>query len=126
LEGQYWCKKADFCRVPKEQWRWNLLIRTPDFVTQNELDQAAETLLKRGKTASVREVKLETITEGRCVQMLHIGPYDREPETIALMKAHAEKEGFTFHGRHHEIYLSDPRRVAPERLKTILRIPIKM
>ena len=57
--------------------------------------------------------------------MLHVGPYERESETIALMKAYAERNGMTFHGRHHEIYLSDPRRVPPERLKTILRHPVR-
>jgi len=72
----------------------------------------------------VREVRLETITEGQCVQMLHIGPYERETETIEVMKSFAAGQGFQFHGRHHEIYLSDPRRVPPDRLKTILRLPV--
>jgi hypothetical protein len=126
LEGQYWCGECggDFARVPKEQWKWRLLIRTPEFVTHDELDRAVQALLKKGKSPSVRDVKLETLTEGRCVQMLHVGPYEREPESIALMKACAEEKGLRFNGRHHEIYLSDPRRVAPERLKTILRIPV--
>ena len=127
LEGQWWSSdgQQDFSRIPKDQWCWKLLIRTPDFVTQNELAKAVETLLKRGKTQPVQEVKLESFTEGHCVQMLHVGPYEREHETIALMKAHAEKSGLQFHGRHHEIYLSDPRRVPPERLKTILRHPVR-
>jgi hypothetical protein len=125
LEALYWCGAgADFARVPKDHWHWKLLIRTPDFVGQAELDRAIAALLDKGKTPSVREVKLERLSEGRCVQMLHVGPYEREPETIALMKTHAEQHGLTFHGRHHEVYLSDPRRVAPERLKTILRIPV--
>jgi hypothetical protein len=127
LEGQYWCGEcgADFARVPKDQWCWHLLIRTPEFVTQDELDQAVASLLKKGKSPAVRDVRLESLSEGQCVQMLHVGPYEREPESIALMKAHVEKSGLVFHGRHHEIYLSDPRRVAPERLKTILRIPVR-
>jgi hypothetical protein len=126
LEGQWWADGVDnFARLPKDQWRWKLLIRTPDFVTGSELDKAVAMLLKRGKTPSVREVKLESLVEGRCVQMLHVGPYEREHEMIALMKAHAEKDGLQFHGRHHEIYLSDPRRVPAERLRTILRHPVK-
>lgn len=127
LEGQWWCGDCDgdFSRVAKEQWCWKLLIRTPEFVTREELAQAVETLLKRGKTQPIRDVQLETLTEGLCVQMLHVGPYEREPETIALMKAQAANDGLQPHGRHHEIYLSDPRRVPPERLKTILRMPVK-
>ena len=127
LEGQYWCGECggDFARVPKDQWHWRLLIRTPEFVLQEELDQAVATLLEKGKSPSVREVKLESLAEGLCVQMLHLGPYEREPESIALMKAHAEQNGRRFQGRHHEIYLSDPRRVPAERLKTILRIPVR-
>lgn len=127
LESQWWCDEGagNFCRVPKDRWCWRLLIRTPDFVHQNELDQAVALLLKKGKSALVQEVRLESFTEGPCVQMLHVGPYEREPESIALMKAHAEKNGLQLHGRHHEIYLSDPRRVAPERLKTLLRHPVR-
>ena len=91
LEGQWWCENGcgDFSRVPKDRWCWKLLIRTPDFVKPVELDRAVETIVKKGKTQPVRDVKLETFTEGLCVQMLHVGPYEREPETIALMKAHA-------------------------------------
>jgi len=126
LEGQYWCGEsgADFARVPKEQWCWNLLIRTPEFVKQAELKAAVTALLKKGKSPAVREVRLESIAEGECVQMLHVGPYDREPDTIALMKAFAADNSRQLRGLHHEIYLSDPRRVPPERLKTILRIPV--
>jgi hypothetical protein len=72
----------------------------------------------------VSAVRLETLREGTCVQMLHVGPYDRERESIDAMKAYVDVQGYALHGRHHEIYLSDPRRVAPERLKTILRIPV--
>ena len=126
LEAQYWCGDcgADFARVPKEQWCWNLMIRTPEFVSQDELDTAIAVLIKKKKGPSVNEVRLETLSEGLCVQMLHVGPYEREPESVALMRTYAEKNGVTFHGRHHEIYLSDPRRVPAEKLKTILRIPV--
>jgi len=111
-------------KLPPDQWRWRLLIRTPEFVRPQELEQAAATLLKKGKPNEVKEVKLEPINEGLCVQMLHVGPYDREPESIALMKALAAQHGLHLCGPHHEIYVSDPRRVPPERLKTILRVPV--
>ena len=126
LEAQWWSDAPDenFARSPKEQWRWKLLIRTPDFVSANDVKQAVTVLLKRGKGEDVKHVQLETLAEGRCVQMLHVGPYEREGETVVVMKAFAERQGLRFHGLHHEIYLSDPRRVPPERLKTILRIPV--
>jgi hypothetical protein len=127
LEGQWWADGADsgFTKTPKDQWRWKLLIRTPDFIKSKDLEQAATVLVKRGKGANVERVGLETLDEGQCVQMLHVGPYEKECETIALMEAFAEKQQLRFHGRHHEIYLSDPRRVPPERLKTILRHPVR-
>jgi hypothetical protein len=70
-------------------------------------------------------VELENIGEGTCVQMLHVGPYANEAETIAAMKQFAEEKGLEFHGKHHEIYVSDPSRVAEEKLKTILRMPVR-
>jgi hypothetical protein len=126
LEAQWWTEsgQANFCQIPKEQWCWKLLIRTPDFVTKTELDKAKAALLSKGKSRSVEEVRLESMVEGSCVQMLHRGPYEREPETIAQMHAYAAQNGWQFHQRHHEIYLSDPRRVPPEKLKTILRHPV--
>lgn len=124
LEGQ-WFFEVDPARIPKDQWQWKLLIRTPDFIKEADRQQAVATLREKGKSRDVEEVKLETINEGQCVQMLHIGPYDREHETIALMRAFAEQKALKLVGPHHEIYLSDPRRTPPERLKTILREPVK-
>ena len=126
LEAQWWADESDgnFSQAPKEQWRWKLLIRTPDFVRPTELRKAVNVLLKREKPPLVKEVVLEAFTEGRCVQMLHVGPYEREHETIERMRSHAKENRLQFAGRHHEIYLSDPRRVPPDRLKTILRQPV--
>jgi hypothetical protein len=100
------------------------MIRTPEFVSGDELKKAVCVLLKKGKEPEVSQVELESMTEGQCVQMLHVGPYEKESETIGQMKAFAEDQGYKFSGRHHEICLSDPRRVPPERLKTILRTPV--
>ena len=127
LQSQLWLDDdcQDFSTTPKEQWYWKLLIRTPDFVQSNELNKAVEKLLEKGKEPEVRQVKFESLTEGLCVQMLHVGPYDQEHETISKMAAFVEQQGLEFRGRHHEIYLSDPRRVPPERLKTILRHPVR-
>ena len=114
LEAQWWADGSEtgLANVPKEQWQWKLLIRTPDFIKTKDLEQAAAVLAKRGKGASVERVQLETLNEGTCVQMLHVGPYEKEPETIALMEAFARKQQRRFHGLHHEIYLSDPPRPA--------------
>jgi hypothetical protein len=126
LEGQWWSDSGqNFATLPRNQWQWRLLIRTPEFIGDADLGQAVAVLLKRGKGEDVKQVRLETLAEGRCVQMLHVGPYERECETVAVMKAFAEKQQLQFAGKHHEIYLSDPRRVPPERLKTILRQPVR-
>ena len=123
LEGQ-WFFNGDPSAIPKDDWKWKLLIRTPDFVSSKDLKAAVATLLKRGKSREVEKVRLETIEEGHCIQMLHIGPYERENETIAIMRDFAHANSVKLVGPHHEIYLSDPRRVPPERLRTILRVPV--
>jgi hypothetical protein len=123
LESQ-WFFEGDPENTPQDQWKWKLMIRTPDFITEADRSEALAKLLKKGQSREVEEVKLQTIDDGQCVQMLHVGPYDREPETIALMRKFAEAKGFRLVGPHHEIYLSDPRRVPAERLKTIIREPV--
>jgi hypothetical protein len=125
LEAQWWCDGwQNFAEAPKSEWRWKLMIRTPDFITAKDVADAVAALTKRGKGKETDRVRLESLAEGPCAQMLHVGPYEREAETIDAMKAFAASQGLAFHGRHHEIYLSDPRRVAPEKLKTILRVPV--
>lgn len=104
---------------------WTLLIRTPDFITAQHRTAALATLAKRKKGPLVAKVELVTITEGLCVQMLHVGPYSEEPKTVAQMHEFARSKGLTLHGEHHEIYLADPRRVKPEKLRTILRQPVR-
>jgi len=114
--------RADnFADLPQDKWCWRLMIRTPECVTQKDLDKAVEALLKKGKAEAVKQVRLETLDESQCVQILHVGPYDKVGEAIEKMQALAEENGLSFTGKHHEIYLSDPRRVAPEKLKTIVR-----
>lgn len=108
----------------KNNWTWQLLIRTPDFIAQRDIDQAVETLEKRGRGETADRVQLRTLDEGLCVQALHVGPYSTEEVTIAAMQAFAGKKGMQIRGAHHEIYLSDPRRTDPSKLKTILREPV--
>ena len=109
----------------KDQWRWKLLIRVPTFIRETDLAKARAALAVKGKPPEFRKVRLEKISEGLCVQALHVGPYADEPAIVAAMADLAAAEGLKLHGRHHEIYLSDPRRVPPERLKTILRHPVR-
>lgn len=119
LEG-LWCDPG-----PKpELWNWTLLIRIPDFITSRDLKEAVQKLLAKGKDESVAEVEILKLKEGRSVQVLHVGPYDQEALAIEKMQSFATEQGLAFRGQHHEIYLSDPRRVAPEKLRTILRHPV--
>ncbi|MGD2135149.1 MAG: GyrI-like domain-containing protein [Gemmatimonadales bacterium] len=122
LEAQYRNAGSD---VPMDQWEWRMLIRTPEVVGKRDVDAAVGKLRDKGTSDPVGDVHLEDFREGPCVQMLHVGPYDREHETIASMLRFAAAEGLEPHGLHHEIYLSDPRRVAPEKLRTILRMPVR-
>ncbi|MHC4608274.1 MAG: GyrI-like domain-containing protein [Planctomycetota bacterium] len=126
LEGQFWSGKGkDLSKVSPRHWRWKLMIRTPAFIQKKELSEAAARLIEKGRESVVRNVRLEKIKEGRCVQMLHVGPYEREPETVEVMRGFVKTKGLSFRGRQHEIYISDPRRVDPDKLKTILRMPVR-
>jgi hypothetical protein len=126
LEGLWWGDKEgeDFAAQPPETWNWKLIIRVPDFIAAKDVKETIATLKEKGKPQKTADVKLETIDEGQCVQMLHLGPYKTEGETISQMIALAQEKGLSCCGRHHEIYLSDPRRVPAERLRTILRLPV--
>lgn len=126
LEGQWWAADgADFrTRQPKE-WQWRLLIRVPEFITQKEIDDAIKSVMRRGKAALANQVKLEELIEGRCVQILHVGPYAGEQPDVTRMHEVAENNGLHLRGPHHEIYLSDPNRVPAQRLRTILRYPVE-
>lgn len=127
LEGLWWGSgaKAEFLSEPRDRWHWRLMIRVPDFISAAETEEAIATLVGRGKPEDVRRVGLYDLAEGRCVQMLHVGSYDEEARSLEEMRAFAAARGLRFTGKHHEIYLSDPRRVAPDRLRTILRLPVR-
>lgn len=113
----------------KEQFLWTMMLRQPDFVTAKVFLAAKEKLAKKKPGLDLTLARLETYAEGLCVQAMHLGPYDAEPETVRLMERYREQRGFqpdfTGKRRHHEIYLSSPQKTAPEKMKTILRHPIK-
>ena len=128
LEGFWWQEGVDGIDYSnKDSFNFISLIRLPDFVSEKDFDWAIKTAeKKKGKDFS--KVEFLTVDEGLCVQCMHIGSYDDEPKTIELMKDFAEKNGykenFSAHRYHHEIYLSDPRRCAENKLKTVIRHPI--
>jgi hypothetical protein len=128
LEGQYWWDppgEDPMRQGPPDELQWRLLIRTPEFIKKRDLEQAAAKLVEKKGLAEAEEVELVSLAEGRCVQMLHVGPYDEAPRTVEQMMGFVASERLAVNGHHHEIYLSDPRRVAPEKLRTILRLPVK-
>ncbi len=126
LEALWWMIGGSEFDVEKpEKWRWTAMMRMPDFVTSDIVKEYIEKLNKKKKTSDFNLARLEDFTEGKAVQILHVGPYSEEGVTIETMHKYAEEEGFKLHGKHHEIYYGDPRRSAPEKLKTVLRHPIK-
>ena len=126
LEGLYWgnTNEGGVVAVDPQELNWTLMIRVPDFVQAEDLRRAIVELRAKGKAGDFEKLKLESLDEGSCVQMLHVGPYNQEKPSIDRMLAFAKQEGLNCRGKHHEIYLSDPRRVPPARLRTILRIPV--
>ena len=130
LEGFWWQEGVigvDYSR--KDDFNWISVIRLPDFVTREDFEWAVEEATKKKKT-DFSKVEFFTYDEGLCVQCMHIGPYDDEPATVELMHKFMEEQGYeldiTDERMHHEIYLSDARKVAPEKLKTVVRHPIKI
>ncbi|HOW92496.1 MAG TPA: GyrI-like domain-containing protein [Anaerolineaceae bacterium] len=125
LEGLWWMPDMTrFKSAPKSEWDWTMMILQPDFITQAFFDEARQLVRAKGKAASVDNARLETYLEGPAVQIMYLGPYADEGPTIASLHQFAIDQGYSLQGKHHEIYLSDPRRVAPEKMKTIIRQPV--
>ena len=129
LEGFWWQEGVDGIDYSdKSTFNWISVIRLPDFVTQKDFDWATGEAEKK-KHLDCSKAEFLTIDEGLCVQIMHIGPFDDEPATVSMMNAYLLENGYEndFSGSrlHHEIYLSDARKVAPEKWKTVIRHPIK-
>lgn len=129
LEGFWWqkdVKGVDY--INKDTFCWISVIRLPDFVTKKDFEWAVETALKK-KKMDCSNAEFLTVEEGLCIQIMHKGAFDDEPETVAVMDAYLAENGyendFSDVRLHHEIYLSDARRAAPEKWKTVIRHPIK-
>lgn len=131
LEGLWWVKDGDVITniLDKDNFRWTSMIRQPDFVTDDVFQAAKLTLAQKKPDLDLPRARLLKLTEGLCAQIMHIGVYDDEPATIAVLEKFIEKSGyiadFSDKRRHHEIYLGDPRKTAPEKLKTVIRQPIR-
>ena len=123
-----WCAEdiTAFSAGRKHEWLWTLLILQPDAITPELLANAKSKLAaKKPELLSTEQARLEVLHEGLAAQILHIGPYSAEGPTIARLHDFMKENGYTFNGRHHEIYLGDPRRCQPEKLKTIIRQPVR-
>lgn len=132
LEGLWYVDDAKFDGTnitDKSRFGWTSMIRQPEFVTEEVFENARNTLAKKKSELDLSKARLIKMTEGLCVQIMHKGSYDNEPESIAKMREFAENSGYSEDISdtrfHHEIYLSDPRRCAPENLKTVIRHPIR-
>ena len=122
LEGLWWADDmGSFLTGDRANWRWISMILQPSLVSEAMVDAARVSLATKRDPAALQLVRLEQYREGLCAQIMHLGPYAAEGPTIERLHRYIENEGLRLAGKHHEIYLGDPRRTAPERLRTIIR-----
>jgi len=125
-EGLWWMEDMrQFSQENKDRWDWTMMILQPEEVTQEIFEQSKIQAAKKKDLPALQGLRLETYNEGLSVQILYFGAYADEGPTIARMHAFIHDNSYEMNGKHHEIYLGDPRRMAPEKLKTIIRQPIK-
>ncbi|GLZ14626.1 hypothetical protein Acsp04_48610 [Actinomadura sp. NBRC 104425] len=127
LEGLWWADDYEvFTARAKASWAWTMLISLPDWITKEAVEEARAIAAAKKKRPAIADVRHHTLHEGLCAQVLHVGSYDDEAPLLArLHNEYIQAGGLRLHGLHHEIYLSDPRRTRPEKLKTILRQPVR-
>jgi len=125
LEGLWWVEQGEFNISQPGNWHWTAMIMQPEHISAAMFQEALEQLQKKKPELDLKGLRFETFHEGLCMQIMHIGPYASEPATLARMEEFANENGYRYRGRHHEIYIGDPRRSAPEKLKTVLRHPIE-
>lgn len=128
LEGLWWAEDMTAFTVDrKSDWRWTMMIAQPDAVTSEHVDRIRDDVARKKDLPALAKARLERYEEGLCAQILHVGPFSAEGPTIAALHAFIRAEGCTFDTpacKHHEIYLSDVRRAAPEKWKTVIRQPV--
>lgn len=123
-EGLWWVRGRKFDMAKRDEWLWTLMIMVPDFITPSIFSDSAHELRERKDPPGLDRARLETLEEGTCVQIMHVGPYSAETASIAKLDAFAKEHGYKMVGKHHEIYFGDPRRTAPSKLRTIIRHPV--
>ncbi|MEI6044661.1 MAG: GyrI-like domain-containing protein [Chloroflexota bacterium] len=126
LEGLWWTEDmANFSAEDKAAWKWTMLIMQPEFVTLEHVNEARAELEKKKNPVALPKIRFEAFEEGLSAQIMHLGPYAAEAPTIEKLHHFIQTNGYRLSGKHHEIYLSDPRKAAPEKMKTIIRQPIE-
>ncbi len=127
LEGLWGADDVTACATTrKDEWKWTLMIQQPGFVTKENVAAARKLAQNKKNAPPLYDTTFGRFAEGQSAQILHVGPYADEAPTLARLHTFIKQKGYHFGGQHHEIYLSDPRRTAPEKLKTILRQPITL
>lgn len=125
LEGLWWADDmASFNPDDKAGWQWTLMIMQPDFITAAMVDEALQQVRSKQNPVALPKLRFETLTEGKVAQIKHVGPFSTEGPTVEALHAFIAAEGLTRRGKHHEIYLSDMRRAAPEKWQTLIRQPV--
>ena len=126
LEGLWWSDDMTTFNVEnKSDWKWTLMIMQPEFVTHELFDVALQQVQKKKNLDALSKVRFKTFTEGKAAQILHIGPFSDEGPAIDKIHSYIQNNGYKASGKHHEIYLSDITKTAPDKLKTIIRQPVK-
>lgn len=124
-EGLWWANNMDdFVTQTRDTWKWTMCIMQPEWVTADMVEEARETAPKKKGLPKIADVRFDAYHEGQAAQCLYTGPYTEEHETIAALHAFIADQGLRAEGKHHEIYLNDARKTAPEKLKTVLRQPV--
>ncbi len=123
-EAQFWVEDRSGKPLPMADWRWRILLRLPTGINRAHVERAKDRVGAKRGDLPAQKVAYERIHEGRAIQILHVGPYNTEDSDIQRLQEYAREHGLKLNGPHHEVYLSDPGRTAPERLRTILRAPI--
>jgi hypothetical protein len=126
LEGLWWVENMEtFTTEHKDAWDWTMMIMQPEWATHTMFEEALQRVDKKKNLPALHKLRLDTYREGLSAQITYIGPYADEGPTIARMHTYIEENGYQLRGKHHEIYLGDPRKTAPEKLRTVIRQPIE-
>ncbi|CAG0944476.1 hypothetical protein ANRL1_01781 [Anaerolineae bacterium] len=131
LEGLWWVDRVaefsmDELMKHKDAWQWTMMIMQPSIIKRDQVADALDQVAKKKNPPALAKIRFESFAEGTCAQIMHLGPYSAEQPNIERLHAFIRASGHALRGKHHEIYFGDPRRTKPEKLKTVLRQPMKM